>query len=190
MEKPSVQTQRLVGGALCLDFANSVDWSPDGEERPAHTEVLAAPADLVAWGRRLGVVDPAAEPPVTDRELQDARRLRRALHDLFAHGARDDAVAELVRIHAEAVAAAALAPAADWRFEWPADDPRRIRFAVAVDAVDLLRRGDARRVRVCPGTNCGWLFVDRSGRRRWCSMDTCGSRAKMRRLYERRRARS
>ena len=30
------------------------------------------------------------------------------------------------------------------------------------------------------------LFLDTSGRRRWCSMDTCGSRAKMRAMYARR----
>ncbi len=36
------------------------------------------------------------------------------------------------------------------------------------------------RVRRCP--QCGWLFCDRSrgGRRRWCSMLTCGNRAKAR----------
>jgi predicted RNA-binding Zn ribbon-like protein len=64
-----------------------------------------------------------------------------------------------------------------------------VRFAVAVDAIALL--GDPARlsrVRACPGRNCGWLFLDTSGRRRWCSMETCGSREKMRRMYERRRA--
>jgi predicted RNA-binding Zn ribbon-like protein len=40
---------------------------------------------------------------------------------------------------------------------------------------------------MCPGNNCGWLFLDGSGRRQWCSMEVCGSRAKMRRRYERQR---
>jgi predicted RNA-binding Zn ribbon-like protein len=60
---------------------------------------------------------------------------------------------------------------------------------VAADAVALL--ADAQllaRVHRCPGRNCGWLFLDTSGRRRWCSMATCGSRAKMRAMYARRRA--
>jgi len=63
-----------------------------------------------------------------------------------------------------------------------------VRLAVAADAAALLA-DPARlaRVRRCPGHDCGWLFLDLSGRRRWCSMDTCGSRAKMRRLYERRK---
>jgi predicted RNA-binding Zn ribbon-like protein len=33
-------------------------------------------------------------------------------------------------------------------------------------------------VRTCP--SCGWLFLDARGRRRWCSMATCGNRAKVR----------
>ncbi|WP_344746998.1 CGNR zinc finger domain-containing protein [Streptosporangium vulgare] len=35
----------------------------------------------------------------------------------------------------------------------------------------------------CP--SCYWLFLDTSknGRRRWCSMTTCGSRDKARRYY-------
>ena len=76
-----------------------------------------------------------------------------------------------------------------WQWTWPPDDPRRVRFAVAADAVALL--GDRQRLSRlarCPGYECGWLFVDRIGRRRWCSMATCGSREKMRRLYARRKA--
>jgi predicted RNA-binding Zn ribbon-like protein len=111
--------------------------------------------------------------------LAQERRPRRA--DLDA----------LARDHAAAAGAARLA-AGDhgaWRLDWRPSDPRIVRFAVAVDAVALLA-DPARlaRVRRCPGPNCGWLFLDTSGRRRWCSMSTCGSRVKMRRLYERRRA--
>jgi len=36
------------------------------------------------------------------------------------------------------------------------------------------------RVRDCANPHCGVLFLDssRPGTRRWCSMDTCGNRAK------------
>ncbi|MGH1554964.1 CGNR zinc finger domain-containing protein, partial [Streptomyces sp. L7] len=36
------------------------------------------------------------------------------------------------------------------------------------------------RVRDCAGPTCGALFLDtsRPGNRRWCSMGTCGNRAK------------
>jgi SARP family transcriptional regulator, regulator of embCAB operon len=46
--------------------------------------------------------------------------------------------------------------------------------AAARAAADLL--ADPRRftVRACPGQHCGWLFLDQSGLRRFCSVATCG----------------
>jgi predicted RNA-binding Zn ribbon-like protein len=181
------ETVKLLGGALSLDFANSVDWSTDGE--PVKDEVWKTPENLRRWGIRLGVGDSAPD----DRELRRALKLRAALHATFAtlaHGEEPSAewLERIERDHAEAARAGQLAGADDsaWRLAWPEDDPRRVRFAAVVDAVTLLADADRlARVRHCPGHDCGWLFLDTSGRRRWCSMDTCGSRAKMRRLYER-----
>jgi predicted RNA-binding Zn ribbon-like protein len=180
---------RLLGRALCLDFANSVDWSED--DLPVKDEVLKSPVDLGAWGRRLELGD--VEPDAG--ELAAALDLREALHDVFvaiAHGEEPDQRARrtIARNHADATRAGELTDRdGAWQLDWDDDDPRRIRFAVANDAVALLAdRERLRRVRHCPGHDCGWLFLDLSGRRRWCSMDTCGSRAKMRRLYARRRA--
>jgi predicted RNA-binding Zn ribbon-like protein len=147
------------------------------------------------WGRRLAVIG-ARAPKAGDEELAAAHELRGAVHAAFAAIARGDApppaaLAVLTETHAAAVAASHLARRdGAWALEWPAREPRRVRFAVAVDAIALL--GDPQRVarvRLCPGRNCGWLFLDASGRRRWCSMTTCGSREKMRRMYDRRRAR-
>jgi predicted RNA-binding Zn ribbon-like protein len=54
---------------------------------------------------------------------------------------------------------------------------------LARDAVDLFGGPLARRVRICAADNCGLLLVDtsRPGTRRWCSMERCGNRAKVRR---------
>lgn len=54
---------------------------------------------------------------------------------------------------------------------------------IAESAFVLLTRGPLDRLGACP--SCGWLFVDTSknGRRRWCSMATCGARDKSRRHY-------
>ena len=126
----------LFADRLCLNFANSVDWTADGEPLSPATDALLAPDGLTRWGRRLGVLDATAESPAG--ELERALALRADLHHVLS--------------------------------------------AVAADAVGLL--GDPRDVaalRRCPGRNCGWLFLDRSGRRRWCSMQICGSREKMRR---------
>jgi len=145
------------------------------------------------WGRRLGLAG-ARPPKADDLELAAARDVRRAIHATFiavaTGSAPPTAALDLLNAtHAQAAAAARLTRRdGAWALDWQAGDPRRVRFAVAVDAIALL--GDPqrlRRVRACPGRNCGWLFLDTSGRRRWCSMDTCGSREKMRRMYERRR---
>jgi predicted RNA-binding Zn ribbon-like protein len=51
---------------------------------------------------------------------------------------------------------------------------------VALLAGELLTGPSRAYVRICPGESCGWLFLDQRGRRRWCSMATCGNRAKVR----------
>jgi predicted RNA-binding Zn ribbon-like protein len=179
---------------VCLDFANSVDWAADGNAIAPSTDAIAAPGDLMRWGRRLGLTA-ARAPKADDDELAAAHDLRAAMHAAFAAIARGDApppaaLRLLTDTNATAAAATRLAPRdGAWALDWPARDPRRVRFAVTVDAIALL--GDPQRlarVRLCPGRDCGWLFLDASGRRRWCSMTTCGSREKMRRMYERRRA--
>jgi predicted RNA-binding Zn ribbon-like protein len=182
---------KLLGGALSIDFANSVDWTED-EREIAATDALLEPDSLERWGARLEV----AGRPGGPEELELARGLRTALHQIFSALARDQApdefsLARLRFAYAQAVAAGTLAPREDGGFglDWRDDEPRRVRFAVAADAVALLA-DPARTARLhrCPGRACGWIFLDLSGRRRWCSMQTCGSREKMRRMYERKRA--
>lgn len=80
----------------------------------------------------------------------------------------------------------------DGRWEWQTTPVAALDLPAQVildDALDLLARGA--RVRKCASDRCGWLFLDTSKNhsRRWCSMDSCGNRAKTRRHYERHRAR-
>lgn len=71
------------------------------------------------------------------------------------------------------------------------DAARTLAIAAVVDAMELLAdRGH--RVRSCEHDGCTLWFLDtsRSGRRRWCSMEVCGNRAKAKRHYDRRTGRS
>ena len=56
--------------------------------------------------------------------------------------------------------------------------------------VDAIAEGDRSRFRVCANDACRWVFQDtsRGGRRRWCDMQSCGNRAKVRRYRSRHRA--
>jgi predicted RNA-binding Zn ribbon-like protein len=51
----------------------------------------------------------------------------------------------------------------------------------------MVDRGQVVHVGRCPGECCGWVFYDPEGRRRWCIMEICGNRDKVRRFRERRR---
>jgi predicted RNA-binding Zn ribbon-like protein len=191
MVRPSPETIRLQGGSLALDFANTVDWTVDDVELPA-TDALLDPDSVERWGARLGV----AGKPGGPEELELARGLRAALHHIFstlARGHEPDpfTLSRLRFAYAQAVAAGTLTRREDGGFglDWRDDESRRVRFAVAADAVALLADpARIERLHRCPGRDCGWVFLDTSGRRRWCSMATCGSREKMRRMYERKRA--
>jgi predicted RNA-binding Zn ribbon-like protein len=62
-------------------------------------------------------------------------------------------------------------------------------WPVLWSAADLLTSARLAQVRVCADPRCGWMFLDVSKNRgrRWCAMENCGNRAKVRRHYERRR---
>jgi predicted RNA-binding Zn ribbon-like protein len=76
---------------------------------------------------------------------------------------------------------------------WPesSDDLNRPIWPILASAIDLLTTADLRRLKRCASAiGCSWLFLDtsKSSTRRWCTMELCGSRAKMRRQYARQRA--
>jgi predicted RNA-binding Zn ribbon-like protein len=60
---------------------------------------------------------------------------------------------------------------------------------LAEPLVDSVASGDTGRLRICANDGCRWVFEDtsRTGRRRWCSMASCGNRAKAARHRARRR---
>ncbi|MFE2018789.1 BTAD domain-containing putative transcriptional regulator [Streptomyces sp. NPDC059499] len=60
-----------------------------------------------------------------------------------------------------------------WRLS-PSAGLRLPVLAVARSAAELLADPARFMIRVCPGEGCGWVFPDESGRRRWCSLRTCG----------------
>jgi predicted RNA-binding Zn ribbon-like protein len=75
---------------------------------------------------------------------------------------------------------------ADWRSERTLSP---VLATIARDAIDLLTRTPPVRIKLCADPTCRGLFVDESrpGKRRWCSMNFCGNRAKSRTFARRHR---
>jgi predicted RNA-binding Zn ribbon-like protein len=192
----------LIAGALGLELCNTiarrytkapVDYLPD---YPAllHWAVNARALD-VATGAELARLA-ASRPSSAARALAAAHELRAAIHTTFLavveHGAPNaDALALLdghVRGAFAARRLAATSSGAAW--QWTDANPfMRPLWPVALSAASLLTSAEIARVRECAGRadGCGWLFLDtgRGSGRRWCSMELCGNRSKVRRHYQR-----
>ncbi len=195
MRQVTVATLRLFGGHTALDFTNTVNsrgvrYGPD---------VLHDYGDLLDWGMRLSVLDAAEAQALRglaaergEAALVRAKALREALYRIFAaRPSADPADLELLqREVCIAQEARTLVPDADgYAWRWRADDPDTVSLRIALMAADLLTSPARDRVHVCPGENCAWLFLDnsRSGRRLWCSEETCGTRNRVRRWRDRQR---
>lgn len=161
---------RLVGGRLALDFANTADWSEDG--RVTHEKILSL-ADLRIWLDALGLG--SVKPP---DDVSVLRSFRAAIRELLR--GRGDCGAlrpgALLRVGPEH------APSTIAR-------QQPLETLIAASALSILAdRREVSRLKMCPGVDCGWLFIDetKNARRRWCMMETCGNRAKSARHYARR----
>jgi predicted RNA-binding Zn ribbon-like protein len=150
------------------------------------TPVLNEPAEVAQWAEHARLARGAR---VTPAGFRRAIAVREALYRIFvalAHGRRprrDDL--ELVHgAHARAFRHAR--HGSDLRLEVPASTGvEAILWPVLESARELL--ADPSRIKECEGEECGWVFVDatKSGTRRWCSMASCGARAKMKRYRAR-----
>ena len=206
--EPVIPIERwpLRGGATCLDFANTIAWRP----LPRPYDGLRSYDDLLLWSHHAGLLslDDAArlreratgDPEAAAATLAEAARLREAIHRLFtalAHG-RDWETVDLATINYFLVAGmthSALASEGErFVFRLPAGEAALAMplWLLAESAARLLLSGDWRRVRECPGHDCGWLFLDqtKNGNRRWCDSADCGNRARVRAHQQRQRERA
>jgi predicted RNA-binding Zn ribbon-like protein len=175
---------RFDPGALCLEFALT-----GGEGERDVFETLHAAVVLRRWARdALGFeIDPVGEA-----DLVAAKQLREAIWQCGEARALGRSLpAPQIGIINRSAAEPPPVPRIDreGRLEWVVPvTVSQVMSTLARDAVDLVTGGLADRIRQCEAIDCGLLFADtsRPGRRRWCSMERCGNRAKVRAYRERR----
>jgi predicted RNA-binding Zn ribbon-like protein len=190
------------GEWLCLDFCNTAD----GDINQSWKENLTTYADLVAWSQQAGTLNDreatfllhiaAQQPAQAESVLQEAVTLRFTIYHVFAaiaheYPIEDEALEDLNTTLKSALAWLRVVPTEhgfDYAWDGTGDPLRRPLWPVVWSAAELLTSHDKLQlVRECGGPTCSWLFLDtsRNHRRRWCSMEGCGNRAKARRHYHR-----
>jgi predicted RNA-binding Zn ribbon-like protein len=195
----------LVAGHIALDFVNTVDWRNDRSRR---RDLIGEVGDLAVWAREVGLASSAEATTLAaaarrdqgdaGRGLRRARRLRELLARLFlavASGARP-AGRDLRGANAFLGAAlrqqrlAMRGSTCVWTWAAETTPIDRVLWPIVLAAADLLTSEGLGHVRECAAPGCGWLFLDtsRSQRRRWCTMASCGNRAKAQSFYARTRA--
>tara|TARA_R100001086_G_scaffold212683_6_gene128615 strand:- start:467 stop:1054 length:588 start_codon:yes stop_codon:yes gene_type:complete len=186
---PDDTTWRFEAGAESLDFAYALGTVPGAR---AATPVDSA-AQLGEWLAER--VPRLAAEDSTDRDLLDARTLARAIARLAearhtaAAGDPDDIdvvnlVAAMPDLPPRLAGGGRQAGASRIRVS-------QALSSLAREAIAMLE-GDPASLRRCGADDCDLLFRDesRTQSRRWCSMQRCGNRAKVRAHRERaRRAR-
>jgi len=188
----------LTGGALCLDLSNTWEY----RERP-ETDRLVSYEALVEFAVQTECLDAESaadlrhragqDPDATARIFRRTLALREALYKIFSARAngREIAAADLEQLNkalARALGHQRLHHRGDeFGWSWSAAELEFPLWPVARSAADLLTSDKLGRLCECEADDCDWLFLDqsRSHSRRWCSMESCGNRAKARRHYQR-----
>ena len=185
-------------GVRWLDLvATRANWSGQsgsaGHGRTV-TDTLRDPDALAGWLSDHGL---ATETIPTAGELAVVRQVRAALRELAEARVRERpshpqaldtlnaALATAARVPRPVVVSDPIEPG-HLRRRLPDVDAALL--LIIEEAVDTMAGRDAVHLHECEEPGCGTLFYDPTGRRRWCSGQACGTRARVRAHRERRRA--
>jgi predicted RNA-binding Zn ribbon-like protein len=166
----------VVNTELIQEFVNSRELRPAVEE-------LGTPEDLSRWLGAHGLLEPGAR--VTNTDLAEATRVREALRDVLAAKVGLEVDGDAAKAEIDAAARRA---GLELRFDptCPRVEPTvgGVRGAIGrilVEVYDEMVDGVWERMKACKAEDCRWAFLDTSKNksRAWCSMESCGNRAKV-----------
>lgn len=172
-----------------LDFLNTEWPTANGKEDFFETD-----KDVLAWLRQAGLT-PASDPEVRPSgALLHAAHALRAVIRRLVESRKTGKTFDFSDLNAF-LAAAQSHPQLSWSKSktvilqrvHAAETAEQVLAPVALKAAELFAERDFQRVRRCADASCVHWFYDktRPGKRRWCSMATCGNRLKVK-TYRRR----
>jgi len=194
----------LLSGHLSLDFTNTVSTRLESHQ----IEYLTGYSELVDWSRHAGVLSldqarrlkrsAAHHSSKAVAVLHGAIEIREVLFRIFSTLAqgkvpRDDDLHGLNAALRDTMGRLQVQRVKD-QFQWGwTSDPEALDamlWPIFRAGAELLTLPERYKVRRCANHPlCQWLFLDKSKNqsRRWCSMDLCGSRDKVKRYYHRKK---
>lgn len=184
----------FLAGNLCLDFVNTQIMS-----RGELTDLLGSEADFSLWIEESGIFEESVPEGIQSdwcREIYtQAREFRQQLRDMVEALEHDQAVPDA---SIAAINHYLQDDPAYWQievidghyhshFHYHLSRAEQLLYPLARSAQELLSASDHSRIRQCASDKCVLHFYDSSknGSRRWCSMETCGNRRKVKRHYHR-----
>jgi predicted RNA-binding Zn ribbon-like protein len=163
-------------GARALDFIYTARVRTDFDSFIAQTE-------LGPW---LTDHFPEIQGELGDRELSDARALRAAIAAIALALVRREEIAsddiDTVNLYAATLDIPPVLAGSSRQAGRSSIRPAQALSSMAREAVRIFGEEARGRVRECDADDCQLVFYDdsRAGSRRWCSMQRCGNRAKVR----------
>jgi predicted RNA-binding Zn ribbon-like protein len=196
----------FMGGNAALNLIDTVGGELDRPVAP-EDDFLRTYDDLVELGLKTETLSEAAarrlrraagsHPRKAEAAWRRAVEVRAVLDSVFRPVAEGEppparALDELRELAAEAIARGRLLEGEDGRFPWSWEGVAELDapiWPLVHSALELVTDGPLERVSQCG--RCRWLFLDttKNHSRRWCSMEECGTDAKMERYVARRRER-
>jgi len=192
----------MVGGNAALDFVNTVsDWSGEPVDR------LRDAAGFGAWAGVAGLLygddlkslrAELADDENAAKFFEDAVAMRAAMRRIFeaaakGEAARDDDLDIFNSWKVRAARHCEIRQDKDGFRRRCADEAPALERAMRLifeAGEELLLNERHDRLRICGGDDCEWMFLDQSknGKRRWCSMATCGNEHKVKAFRKRKKS--
>lgn len=172
------------GNALWIDFLNTQPALPGG----GRGDLIDRPEAFELWARAAGVLGPH-DPFASDQgEMEAVRCFRATLREgaeslLIGSPPPKTTIGAVNEMLARSPVVSALVEKDtgwDLTSRFAAGMATALLGKVAANFAQTLVSGRPDRLRRCEHPGCVMLFIDTSknGKRRWCSMETCGNREK------------
>lgn len=181
----------VIAGHLAIDFVNSIA-TPNGET----IDWLEDGKSAIGWFASLAVFQEPAlhkfqrsiSPTALNEVAAEARELREWLRGRLPHATRlrgSPQVSERLNALLSRGSAFHALGRSDGEMKLQdyerLESPGQLLVPIAKAIARLVTEEDLTRVRACEGVGCSLWFLDQTkpGRRRFCSPDVCGNRAKV-----------